>query len=522
MAAAFIGTLAASPAYATIVVSGSFSGGGTPYNGTADPWATTSLVVGVNSPSSMTITGGSKGHNAGAGLIAFNVSAPTTVTVSGAGSSWTNSTNFSPFEVANLIVGVSGAGTLDITDGGSVSNTGNSFIGGNGDSSPGIVTVGGGAGTSTWTSSAPGQLFVGSGDEGTLTITGGGSVSNGNAFIGTNEPTEPCVVTVGNGIGLAMWTNSGSLTVGRFPNGPATLTINTGGLVTAVSLDGGNATSSVKFDGGTLRITSTDSAANTINLLASGGTIDVPTAATTLTVTSNISGAGGLTKMGQAKLELTGANGYAGGTVIDGGTLLANNTSGSATGSGGVTVNAGGTLGGTGAVSGPVIVNANATLAPGASIESLGVGGLILLSNTAKLALELSLGGSPNADLVDVTGTVNLASSTLELSLSNVPPVFSPMTFLVAANDLSDAISGTFGSITGLPSGLLASVDYAYTGTDVVGRQGDGNDLAIIISMVPEAGAFLLLGVISLIGLGWRSLTLRAKPKETRHRDDAG
>ena len=138
-----------------------------------------------------------------------------------------------------------------------------------------------------------------------------------------------------------------------------------------------------------------------------GGTIDVPTGGTTFTVTSNIAGAGGLTKSGGAKLTLTGANGYQGGTIVDSGTLLANNTTGSGTGSGGVTVNSGGIFGGTGSISGAVTVNAGGTLAPGASIESLDIGGLTLTSATSALALELEIDASPQADLLNVMGGVS-------------------------------------------------------------------------------------------------------------------
>ena len=46
---------------------------------------------------------------------------------------------------------------------------------------------------------------------------------------------------------------------------------------------------------------------NTLTLHGGGGTLDVATAATNVTVTSNIGGTGGLTKAGAGTLELTGA-----------------------------------------------------------------------------------------------------------------------------------------------------------------------------------------------------------------------
>jgi autotransporter-associated beta strand protein len=313
--------------------------------------------------------------------------------------------------------------------------------------------------------------------------------------------------TVGGGTGASTWTNSSTLTVGGIGSGTRTgvLNINTGGLVSATALDGGNATSSVNFDGGTLRITATDTASNTINLLAGGGTIDVPTAATTFTITSGINGAGGLTKTGGAKLTLTGANNYGGGTAVDNGTLLANNTTGSGTGSGGVTVNSGGVFGGTGSISGAVTVNAGGTLAPGASIESLDVGGLTLTHATSTLALELEIDASPQADLLNVTGGVSPGGGTLQLTFTNAPMTIStPQKYLVVSNDLSDAITTTFASITstGLSAPYGVVIDYAFTGTDALGRTGDGNDLAIIITIVPEARAWLLVGAAALACAG--------------------
>ena len=70
------------------------------------------------------------------------------------------------------------------------------------------------------------------------------------------------------------------------------------------------------------------------------------------------------------------------------------------------------------------------------------------------------------------------------LSLSNLPVAGVDGTYLLVANDGSDAINGTFASIIGLPGGFSATVNYAFSGTDSLGRTGDGNDLAVHV--VPE------------------------------------
>jgi hypothetical protein len=54
-------------------------------------------------------------------------------------------------------------------------------------------------------------------------------------------------------------------------------------------------------------------------------------------------------------------------------------------------------------------------------------------------------------------------------------------------------VNGTFASITGLPAGYTATVNYAFSGTDSVGRVGDGNDVAITVVPEPSTAAALVL-----------------------------
>jgi autotransporter-associated beta strand protein len=95
-----------------------------------------------------------------------------------------------------------------------------------------------------------------------------------------------------------------------------------------------------------------------------------------------ITGNGSLTKIGSGIQELTAANNFTGGTVINGGTVLVNNTTGSALGTGAVTVNSGGTLGGTGTVAGVVTVNSGGRLAAGNSVGTQSYGGWNLKPNS--------------------------------------------------------------------------------------------------------------------------------------------
>jgi fibronectin-binding autotransporter adhesin len=318
---------------------------------------------------------------------------------------------------------------------------------------------------------------------GSITITGGGNLSCSAAAI----QNAGGAINVGGGDGISSFTMSGSF------GGVGKLNITSGGLVTTPAL---YANGSISLDTGTLQITATGLASALINLLTRGGTLDLPNSNTALTLTSTISGPGGFHKTGPGTLILTAANTYAGPTIVDGGTLLANSTTGSGAGTGSVTVNSTATLGGTGAIAGSINIAAGGTLAPGASIGTLATGTVTLQDSTSVLAVELNLGATPAADLLNVIGTVTINNSLLSLSALNTadPSLFGPpKTFLILANDASDPISGLFGSISGLPSGYTATADYAYNGTDALGHTGDGNDLAITITAVPEPPALLLL-----------------------------
>jgi T5SS/PEP-CTERM-associated repeat protein/autotransporter-associated beta strand protein len=140
------------------------------------------------------------------------------VTVDGAGSSWSNS--------SNLYVGASGSGTLNITNGGAVSSNNNGFIG-YGTGSIGTATVDGAG--SIWINNNC-SLLVGYDGTGTLNITNGGAVSDLEGWIGANSGSSGTVTVDGVG---SSWTNSVGLVVGE--SGSGTLDIINGGSVTSLS-----------------------------------------------------------------------------------------------------------------------------------------------------------------------------------------------------------------------------------------------------------------------------------------------
>jgi fibronectin-binding autotransporter adhesin len=129
------------------------------------------------------------------------------VTVTGAGSTWTMAGDFT--------VGSEGTGVLNILNGAAVSN--NAAVIADGPTGIGTVRVDGGS----WINS--GDLTVGNRGMGALDIKNGGMVSS---VVGRIGGSTFGVATVESG---ASWTNSAGLIVGGF--GTATLDIRTGGMV---------------------------------------------------------------------------------------------------------------------------------------------------------------------------------------------------------------------------------------------------------------------------------------------------
>ena len=173
-------------------------------------------------------------------------------------------------------------------------------------------------------------------------------------------------------------------------SGPVTVNA---GVLRSNNAAGFASSSAITVNGGTLDLNGiTDTVAS---LAGIGGAVSQGAAGLTLSATSGsttfagtITGTGTFTKSGAATQILSGNNSL-GPVVINAGSLLFNgaNTTGA------VTVNSGGTLGGTGSVSGIVTVGSGGHLAPGASIESLNMGGLTLNAGSV-LDFELGAGRS--------------------------------------------------------------------------------------------------------------------------------
>ncbi len=249
------------------------------------------LSVGGASDGTLDIAGGGT-VDSSLGYIGRSAGSHGTVTVDGNGSTWAND--------SGLYVGWEGTGTLDITNGGAVSNE-RGYIAYYADSD-GTVTVDGNGpdGTSsTWTNS--GKLMVGDSGSGTLTIAGGGAVSNGLGHIGryggsngTVTVCDPC----------STWTNTVGLYVGGSETGgggTGQVTARDGGLVDVAGTLKLWAQGTLEIDGGQVTCGSLDNSA--------GGTLDFPGGTLTVSGGAFAPGAGDfvLDGPGDPALTLTGA-----------------------------------------------------------------------------------------------------------------------------------------------------------------------------------------------------------------------
>jgi autotransporter-associated beta strand protein len=197
---------------------------------------------------------------------------------------------------------------------------------------------------------------------------------------------------------------------------------------------GGNATSILTLNGGTLDLTGHNlggaTAIDTLNFQSG-----------TLANVGEINSGGALNKTTTGTLVITGANLYSGPTAISNGTLLVNGT---VSGAGQFTLVAG-TLGGGGSIAGTVVQNGG-SVAPGASI-----GKLTVLSDFVQNggSLDVQIGGPAPVtgyDVLDVGGAAGI-SGTLNVTTNGYAPAAGDtFTILTATN----GILGTFAA-TSLP-----------------------------------------------------------------------
>ncbi|QQO34452.1 autotransporter outer membrane beta-barrel domain-containing protein [Bradyrhizobium diazoefficiens] len=201
--------------------------------------------------------------------------------------------------------------------------------------------------------------------------------------------------------------------INTYTNGAA---INGGTLRISQDANLGAASGGLALDGGTLQNTAEFTSARGVTIGAAGGTFQTDA---DLTLSSLISGAGSLTKTGNATLVLNGNNAYAGPTTISAGTLIVSGDQSAATGL--TTVSNGAILAGTGTLGGSLTVASGGAINPGniGTPGTLTVNGDLALSSGSVLNYRFGqanvVGGALN-DLVNVHGSLTL-DGTLNVSV---------------------------------------------------------------------------------------------------------
>ena len=95
----------------------------------------------------------------------------------------------------------------------------------------------------------------------------------------------------------------------------------TGGTLILKSLSKGSGTAAFNFGGGTLQANGTLSTSLPMTLTGTGGNANIDTAGYTITLSGQLSGPGGLNKIGLGTLILSGVNNYTGDTDVSAGVL---------------------------------------------------------------------------------------------------------------------------------------------------------------------------------------------------------
>ena len=176
---------------------------------------------------------------------------------------------------------------------------------------------------------------------------------------------------------------------------------------------------------------------------------------------ANDGGGGALVKAGPGTMVLNTACSYTSTTTVQAGALLANSTLATI----GVTVDSGATFGGSGSTAGSLTVSAGGSVAPGASTGDLTVG-TTLLAGTYACEID-----GLNADTLVVNGDLDLTGSTLALSVLGGGAT--ETSYLIAT--YTGTRTGTFGTVTGLPSGYSVNYDTAGEIRLVVGGDAYAN-----------------------------------------------
>ncbi len=271
----------------------------------------------------------------------------------------------------------------------------------------------------------------------TLTLSGDISGPNG-IFLRTPLGGGTLLLTGDNSFAGGVSVESGNVSIG------SNTALGTGGAVFAPG-------------SGSLQVVDNLVVDNEVSL---GKVTDIDTGDFSLTLNGRLRNqtgqAGGIRKIGDGTLILTGASTYTAGTVVDTGELQLDGSV-----AGDVTVNAA-TLSGGGSIGGNLITNAGSIVSPGNSPGTLTVGGNFTIGAGTTLVFELAdpnvVGGGVN-DLIDVGGNLTLGGQINVIPLSGFQ--FGTFTIINYAGLLDETNPLALGVI---PSDITATVITAVPG----------------------------------------------------------
>ncbi len=307
--------------------------------------------------------------------------------------------------------------------------------------------------------------------------------------------------------------NTSQFYLGHGPGSSGTYNLNGGTLVISSIMQGEGA-ATFNFGGGTLKASGALNTSLPMTLTGAGGNANVDTNGQAVTLAGQLSGPGGLNKLGAGTLTLSAANGYTGTTAINTGTLklgsaasLASSEIDVADGatfdvaevSGGFNLAAGQTLAGTGTVLGNLTVNG--VHAPGNSPGIQTIEGDYNMLGELQIELAGTTAGT-GYDQVLLCGTGDYNATlggTLTLDWTGFAGSSEETQLWIVQNDTNGILSGEFddyanGSWLGVHDDRQWWIWY---GADAVsGDLSGGND--VLISAVPEPSMLVLIGIAAI------------------------